>query len=146
MAASTTLAPRGGQSFMDLNILSQNVPSPPPGLVTGSNSRDRDSQLTRRIRELEEELRVAHAENDKQVSNHFELPWALTPLTSPQKLMINKFRERWEKLKESAKRKRNAKLVAHSETSSVHERIEEEPEAEEAAAEEQSVPNQEDLV
>jgi len=113
---------------MDLNILSQNVPSPPPGLVTGSNSRDRDSQLTRRIRELEEELRVAHAENDKQ------------------KLMINKFRERWEKLKESAKRKRNAKLVAHSETSSVHERIEEEPEAEEAAAEEQSVPNQEDLV
>lgn len=40
--------------------------------------------------------------------------------------MIAKFRERWDKLKESAKRKREAKAAADI----VHERIDEEPEAE----------------
>lgn len=45
--------------------------------------------------------------------------------------MIMKFRERWEKLKESAKRKKEAKAAAEAATSSVRERIVEEPEAEE---------------
>lgn len=45
--------------------------------------------------------------------------------------MIVKFRERWEKLKESAKRKKEAKAAAaESITSGVRERIDEEPEAE----------------
>ena len=44
--------------------------------------------------------------------------------------MIAKFRERWDKLKESAKRKREAKAVAETHHSPVHERIDEEPEAE----------------
>lgn len=41
--------------------------------------------------------------------------------------MIAKFRERWEKLKESAKKKKEAKAAAHS---VAHEPIVEEPEAE----------------
>ena len=50
----------------------------------------------------------------------------LTKITC-QKLMIAKFRERWEKLKDSAKRKKEAKAA----TAGVRERIVEEPEAEE---------------
>lgn len=47
--------------------------------------------------------------------------------------MISKFRERWEKLKESAKRKRSAKAAAHAEESLANDRIDEDPEAEAAA-------------
>ena len=43
--------------------------------------------------------------------------------------MIAKFRERWEKLKESAKRKKQARAAAEM-TSVVNDRIDEEPEAE----------------
>jgi hypothetical protein len=43
--------------------------------------------------------------------------------------MIAKYRERWEKLKESARKKKQAKAVAEG-TSVVNDRIEEEPEAE----------------
>ncbi len=46
--------------------------------------------------------------------------------------MIVRFRERWEKLKESAKRKKEAKASAES-TNIVGQRIEEDPEAEAAA-------------
>ena len=49
--------------------------------------------------------------------------------------MIAKFRERWERLKESAKRKRDAKAKAISDTSMKQQRIDEEPEAEVAAEE-----------
>ena len=49
--------------------------------------------------------------------------------------MITKFRERWEKLKESAKRKKSAR-AAGTDPNSVRERIDEDPEGEEAAAEE----------
>jgi hypothetical protein len=44
--------------------------------------------------------------------------------------MIAKFRERWDKLKESARRKREAKAAAEAHHAPVHERIDEEPEAE----------------
>lgn len=44
--------------------------------------------------------------------------------------MIAKFRERWDKLKESAKRKRDAKAAVDSQNAPVHERIDEEPEPE----------------
>ena len=43
--------------------------------------------------------------------------------------MIVKFRERWDKLKESARKKKQAKAAAES-TSVVNDRIEEDPEAE----------------
>jgi hypothetical protein len=44
--------------------------------------------------------------------------------------MIAKFRERWDKLKESARRKREAKAAAEAQNGPVHERIDEEPEVE----------------
>jgi hypothetical protein len=47
-----------------------------------------------------------------------------------QKAMIAKFRERWDKLKESARRKREAKAATETHNVPVHERIDEEPEAE----------------
>lgn len=43
--------------------------------------------------------------------------------------MIARFRERWEKLKESAKRKKDAKIAEGTKTG-ISERIEEEPDAE----------------
>ena len=46
-----------------------------------------------------------------------------------QKAMIAKYRERWEKLKESARKKKQAKAAADT-TNVVNDRIEEEPEAE----------------
>lgn len=45
--------------------------------------------------------------------------------------MIAKFRERWEKLKDSAKRKKEAKAAAEIASTGIRERIVEEPEAEE---------------
>ena len=54
-----------------------------------------------------------------------------------QRLTIARFRERWEKLKESAKRKRSARAVAEAQAraggSGVNETIPEEPELEDVA-------------
>ena len=52
-------------------------------------------------------------------------------LSLSQKLMITKFRDRWEKLKDSAKRKKEAKAAAEVAAAGVRDRIVEEPEAEE---------------
>ncbi|TFK42898.1 hypothetical protein BDQ12DRAFT_676974 [Crucibulum laeve] len=93
----------------DFSALSINVTGGPiPGMNTG-----REAQYARRVKELEDELRAVRAENEKN------------------KAMIAKFRERWEKLKESAKRKKELK-AAESASAGVRERIVEEPEAEEA--------------
>lgn len=46
-------------------------------------------------------------------------------------MMIVKFRERWEKLKDSAKRKKEAKAAAEAAATGVRQPIVEEPEAEE---------------
>ncbi|RPD65920.1 hypothetical protein L226DRAFT_530046 [Lentinus tigrinus ALCF2SS1-7] len=110
-------APPPGQPQVDIASLNINVPVPPavPAPVAALNAgRDRDPQLVRRVRELEEEVRNLRAENEKQ------------------KAMIVRFRERWEKLKESAKRKKEAKAAVES-TNVVGQRIEEDPEAEAAA-------------
>ncbi|KAI0781145.1 hypothetical protein BD413DRAFT_22235 [Trametes elegans] len=114
---SSNVLPRQTQPppAVDIAGLNINVPSPVPSPVPALNAgRERDHQLTRRVRELEDEVRNLRAENEKQ------------------KAMIVRFRERWEKLKESAKRKKEAKAAAGS-TNVVGERIEEEPEAEAAA-------------
>ncbi|KAH9934881.1 uncharacterized protein B0H18DRAFT_951400 [Fomitopsis serialis] len=106
--------PRPSQPGIDLASLNINVPPVPPpvaALNPGNPGRDREAQLVRRVRELEEEVRTLKAENEKQ------------------KAMIVRFRERWEKLKESAKRKKVAKAAAEA-TNIVNERIEEDPEAE----------------
>ncbi|KAF7978105.1 hypothetical protein HWV62_1514 [Athelia sp. TMB] len=106
---------RPGQPPLDFSSLNINVPSVPAPIAPLNPVRDREvPQLLRRVRELEEEVRSVKSENEKQ------------------KVMIAKFRERWEKLKESAKRKKDAKAAAESMKSGVSERIDEEPEAEEA--------------
>jgi len=97
------MASRPGVDLSGLNINAQPVPL--PGINTS-----REGQYLRRIKELEEENRALRVENEKN------------------KAMITKYKERWEKLKESAKRKKEAKTNA---TTSVKERIIEEPEAEE---------------
>jgi hypothetical protein len=66
MGASMHAAQRTGQSTFDLASL--NLVPPPPPVVPISTSRDRESQLSRRVKELEEELRVMRVESEKQVS------------------------------------------------------------------------------
>jgi uncharacterized protein with von Willebrand factor type A (vWA) domain len=51
-----------------------------------------------------------------------------------QRATIQRFRERWEKLKESAKRKRSQKAAESARGDSVNETIQEEPELEENGA------------
>ncbi|KAI0361877.1 hypothetical protein OH77DRAFT_1416053 [Trametes cingulata] len=110
---SSNMLPRPAQppAPVDIAALNINVPSPVPAPIP---PRERDPQLVRRVRELEEEVRTLRAENEKQQA------------------MIVRFRERWDKLKESAKRKKEARAAAEI-TKVVGDRIEEEPEAEAAA-------------
>ncbi|KAH0830512.1 hypothetical protein J3R83DRAFT_1963 [Lanmaoa asiatica] len=113
MGASLVLQRPGGQQpAVDLGALNINVPSVLGPMTALNAGRDREAQLSRRIRDLEEELRATRVENDKQ------------------KAVIVRFRERWEKLKESAKRKKDAKATSDTTKIGVRERIEEEPEAE----------------
>jgi len=111
--SSGFLPPRPSHPSPDLSAL--NIPPIPtfPQLI---GNRDRESQLTRRVKDLEEEVRTVRLENEKQ------------------RAMITKFRERWEKLKESAKRKRNAKLNAGTDNIR-DQRIEEEAEGDLTAEE-----------
>ncbi|KAH9946287.1 uncharacterized protein BXZ73DRAFT_95791 [Epithele typhae] len=110
---SSNILQRPAQSPVDIASLNINVPTP-PAVPAPVAPRDRDPQLVRRVRELEDEVRSLRVENEKQ------------------KAMIVRFRERWEKLKESAKRKKEAKAAADT-TNVVGQRIEEDPEAEAAA-------------
>ncbi|KAG8758000.1 hypothetical protein FRC14_001010 [Serendipita sp. 396] len=80
--------------------------------TSGALGPEREGQYVRRIRELEEELRQSRVENEKN------------------RATIQRFRERWEKLKESAKRKRSAKAAENARGDSVKETIQEEPELE----------------
>ncbi|EIM90410.1 uncharacterized protein STEHIDRAFT_145494 [Stereum hirsutum FP-91666 SS1] len=113
MGASAVIQ-RPGQSAFDLNALNMALPPMPSAIlpVPTVPNRDKEAQLSRRVKELEEEVRAVRIENEKQ------------------KAMINKFREKWDKLKESAKRKREARAASGAHNSTVHERIDEEPEAE----------------
>ena len=71
MGASVIAGQRpAGQSPIDLSGLNINPPVLPP--VVGLNpGRDREAQLMRRVRQLEEELRVEKEENEKQVRQLF---------------------------------------------------------------------------
>ncbi|PPQ89090.1 hypothetical protein CVT25_006462 [Psilocybe cyanescens] len=105
---TSTMLQRPGPP-LDFSSLNIDVPAVPiPGINTG-----REAQYARRVKELEDELRLMRVENEKN------------------KLMIAKFRERWEKLKDSAKRKKEAKAAVEAANTGVRERIIEEPEAEE---------------
>ncbi|KAJ6513892.1 hypothetical protein C8R47DRAFT_1207172 [Mycena vitilis] len=94
-----------GQPFL---VPTSSVMRETPGIKTG-----REAQYARRVKELEEELRTVRLENDKQ------------------KTMILRYQEKWEKLKESAKRRKESKAAAADAVKSsplVRERIPEEPE------------------
>jgi hypothetical protein len=69
MGASLHAAQRTGQSTFDLASLNLNLVPPP--VVPISTNRDREAQLSRRVKELEEELRTTRVENEKQVSASF---------------------------------------------------------------------------
>lgn len=57
-----------GPSAADLSTLNLNIPSPVPvSPAVPSLTPGREAQLVRRIRELEDEVRVVRAEQEKQV-------------------------------------------------------------------------------
>ncbi|KAI0670596.1 hypothetical protein C8Q78DRAFT_975681, partial [Trametes maxima] len=126
---SSSVLPRPAQPVppVDIAALNINVPPPPSVLVPNgapNTGRERDPQLVRRVRELEEELRALRAENESQ-----------------QGAMIVRFQTRWEKLKEQSKRKKEAKAAAAAAAAGMNvvaERIEEEPEAEAAAEQDEA--------
>ena len=73
MGASLVLQRPGGQQpAVDLGALNINIPSVPAPMAALNAGRDREAQLLRRIRDLEEDLRVARVENDKQVGYHHD--------------------------------------------------------------------------
>ncbi|KAF7295116.1 hypothetical protein MIND_01050000 [Mycena indigotica] len=100
---SIFLATKEAQRAMGQSILlpSSSLMREMPGFKTG-----REAQYARRVKELEDELRALRTENDKQRS------------------MIVRYQEKWEKLKESAKRRKAAT------TSLARTKIPEEPEPE----------------
>lgn len=97
-------------------IFSQALPDASPQITPGPHTLEREAQYVRKIRELEDELRLSRVENEKN------------------RATIQRFRERWEKLKESAKRKRSQKAAESARGDSVKETIQEEPELEENGA------------
>jgi hypothetical protein len=90
-APPTAPPPSAAQLGGDLAALNLAPIPPVPGAIlpvpTQGPARDRENQLLRRVRELEEEVRVLKVDNEKQ------------------KAMIVRFREKWEKLKENVRRK-----------------------------------------
>jgi hypothetical protein len=66
MGASTLLT-RPAPAPIDFANLNLNVPSVPPPITALTPGRDREAQLLRRVRELEEEVRSVRLENEKQV-------------------------------------------------------------------------------
>jgi len=112
-------ARREAQRVMTASVVGQQTPRQlaPPDLgslsIPPSASRERETQLNKRIKELEEDVKVLKAENESQ------------------KQMIVRFRERWAQLKESMKRKKEAKAAAAAASSPVREKIVEDPEGEE---------------
>jgi len=73
MGASLVLQRPGGQQpAVDLGALNINLPSVPTPMAALNAGRDREVQLLRRIRDLEEELRVTRGENDKQVGYDYD--------------------------------------------------------------------------
>ncbi|KAJ7721072.1 hypothetical protein DFH07DRAFT_858139 [Mycena maculata] len=112
-------ATKEAQRAMGASVVGQPFPFPTssvlretPGIKTG-----REAQYARRVKELEDELKIVRLENDKQKS------------------MIVRYQEKWEKLKESAKRRKENKAAAAADAAKspgplVRERIAEETEPE----------------
>jgi hypothetical protein len=115
-----------------LNLNSSFIPIP-------STNTTREHSLHRRVKELEEEVRHLKIENDKQVRHVPSNQHACFLFGFyMKKEMISKFRERWDKLKESAKQKKLAKATAAMKEMR-EQCIDEDPEAEAAATESTTV-------
>lgn len=70
------------QPPVDIASLNINVPVPPPvpaPVAALNGGRERDPQLVRRVRELEEEVRNLRTENEKQVRFRFRDPTGPPP-------------------------------------------------------------------
>ena len=63
---ASTMGQRPGVTTIDFNALNINIPPVPSPVAALNPGRDRESQLVRRVRELEEEVRVLRVENEKQ--------------------------------------------------------------------------------
>ncbi|KAI5899940.1 uncharacterized protein SCHCODRAFT_02483043 [Schizophyllum commune H4-8] len=105
--ATREVRPLCGASLLDPVPPGREIP---PGMLTG-----REAQYAKRVKELEDELKAAKAENEKQ------------------KASLIKYKEKWDKLKESARRKKEAKAAAGA----VKQPIAEDPEGEERAEKEE---------
>lgn len=82
LAAQTTPTPSAALPASpvvpDIAALKINVPVSPPA-VTTNIGRDQEAQLLRRVRELEEEVRMMRVENEKHVSIFVSVvSWLLT--------------------------------------------------------------------
>lgn len=80
MGASAVIQ-RPGQSAFDLNALNMALPPMPSAIlpVPTVPNRDKEAQLSRRVKELEEEVRAVRIENEKQVRS--ALDRSLPPLS-----------------------------------------------------------------
>lgn len=80
MGASAVIQ-RPGQSAFDLNSLNMALPPMPSAIlpVPTVPNRDKEAQLSRRVKELEEEVRAVRIENEKQVRS--ALDRSLPPLS-----------------------------------------------------------------
>lgn len=70
ISSAVSPTPRPSQPAIDLASLNINVPPMPPPVAALNPvhpGRDRETQLVRRVRELEEEVRTLKVENEKQV-------------------------------------------------------------------------------
>lgn len=75
---TSSLAARPGQA-VDLAALTINAPPIPSPVATlnPNSSRDRETQLLKRIRDLEEEVRAVRIENEKQVRIFIAFVWTM---------------------------------------------------------------------
>ncbi len=84
MSSSVAIRPPA-PSPVDLASLTITTPPVPAPVAVLNPTRDREAQLVRRVRELEDELRVARVENEKQVCRKFSSPpFSLFVETSPE--------------------------------------------------------------
>ena len=77
MSSSMAIRPPVPPPPVDLTALSMNPPPVPAPVAALNPSRDREAQLLRRIRELEDDLRSARVENEKQVCTSLVSQWFL---------------------------------------------------------------------
>jgi hypothetical protein len=114
------------------------IPVPIPGQDFAIPAPLADPAATKKIKDLEDEIRALKAENEKQVRALVFVSSVNEADRWGQRTMIVRFREKWEKLKENSKKKKASRAAAEADArvggGVLREKIEEEPEEEERAA------------